>query len=49
MGIIYIAINKINQKTYVGQTQKTLHSRISGHTARVKLNSKYHFHNAIRK
>lgn len=49
MGIIYIAINKINGKSYVGKTEKTLKQRISAHCCRVRFGSKYAFHNAIRK
>jgi len=49
MSIIYKATNKLNNKIYIGQTIKTLTERKKSHQASAKHNSKYHFHNAIRK
>lgn len=48
-GIIYLAINKINNKIYIGQTTKSLNVRKTSHrhaALRNKTNNK--FHNAIR-
>jgi len=47
--IIYTATNLINNKKYVGFTTKSFHIRINGHFNKVKIGSKYHFHNALRK
>jgi len=50
MSIIYIAINKITNKVYIGQTKQTLSDRISKHYCKSKDKSKtYHFMNALRK
>jgi len=49
MSIIYKATNKLNGKSYIGQTSKTLEHRKLSHKARVRFGSSYHFHNAIRK
>lgn len=50
MGIIYKAINKINGKSYIGQTKCPLNTRISQHVyAATKANSNSYFHKAIRK
>ena len=49
MSIIYRAINKFNNKIYIGQTTKTLEERKIAHRAKVRFGSEYHFHNAIRK
>jgi len=49
-GIIYMATNKINGKSYIGQTVKSLNRRISKHIGNA-LNNRdaYYFHKAIRK
>ena len=47
--IIYKATNKINGKSYIGQTIKPLERRISGHLYELKNGSDYYFHNALRK
>jgi len=49
MGLIYKATNKINGKSYIGQTQTSLNDRISKHFYSVRHNSNLHFHNALRK
>jgi group I intron endonuclease len=43
--IIYKATNKINGKSYIGQTTKTLEERIKGH---LRSNKKLYFHQALR-
>ena len=45
-GIIYKAINKINNKIYIGQTWQKLNDRIYAHVTRKNCN---YFHNAIKK
>jgi group I intron endonuclease len=47
--IIYRAVNKINSKSYVGKTEKTLEIRKKWHLASVKQKSKFAFHRAIAK
>lgn len=50
-GIIYKATNKINGKSYIGQTVQTLTQRRIGHLSDAKTRTyrKYHFVNALRK
>ena len=48
MYIIYIAINKINQKKYIGQTCRGLKIRMQCHKAQIKIHNNA-FHNALRK
>lgn len=48
-GIIYKATNKINGKSYIGQTIKKLSERKRGHKWHSKNNTKFHFYNALRK
>ena len=48
IGIIYIAINKISKKSYIGQTTQCLNDRISAHYSDSK-KYKYAFANALRK
>ena len=49
-GIIYKATNKLNDKVYIGQTTKSLDTRIKGHINHCKdITRKYHFTNALRK
>lgn len=48
MGIIYKVLNIINNKSYVGQTRKTLDQRRIGHKTHVN-RYKHHFYLAIRK
>jgi hypothetical protein len=47
-GVIYLAINKINGKKYIGQTQTTLETRIQRHYNRAKYENTI-FYQAIRK
>lgn len=47
--IIYKTTNKINNKSYIGQTIKSLNERISTHLYYVNDGSNYLFHKAIRK
>lgn len=47
--LIYRAINKINGKSYIGKTEKTLETRRSWHLASVKQKSKFAFHRALAK
>ena len=50
MGIIYKATNKINGKSYIGQTSRTLEKRKKGHLKGSQLqNTKSYFHKAIKK
>lgn len=47
--IVYKATNKINGKSYIGQTQKSLDNRINKHFYSVRHKSNLYFHNALRK
>jgi group I intron endonuclease len=47
--VIYKATNKINGKSYVGQTIRTLNERKQSHLNDSNNNSTCYFHNAIRK
>lgn len=48
--IIYLAVNNINGKVYVGQTILSLNERIGDHRRKSNIhNSKSYFHSAIRK
>lgn len=47
MGIIYKATNKINRKSYIGQTTLSLKTRKRQHFRAI--NDKYYFHNALKK
>ncbi len=51
--LVYIAINKINSKKYIGYTTKTLHERIKTHVIKAYSKSSkhydYNFQRAIRK
>lgn len=47
--IIYRSINKLNGKSYVGKTEKTLETRKEWHLSSVKQKSKFAFHRAIAK
>ena len=48
--IIYIVINKINKKVYVGQTINSLPNRKKSHYYEMRTNrDNNHFHNALRK
>lgn len=48
--IVYIATNKINGKSYIGQTIQKLSCRISGHKYNsITLGTRRYFYNAIRK
>lgn len=48
MGYIYIVINDINHKVYIGQTSTSLNQRWYEHT-RSDINNGSHFHNALLK
>lgn len=45
--LIYRVTNKINSKSYIGQTTCTLKKRIRGHLRRVKEKSNHPFYNAL--
>jgi group I intron endonuclease len=45
--LIYRALNKINGKSYIGKTEKTLEIRKGWHLSSVRQNSKYAFHKAL--
>jgi group I intron endonuclease len=47
--IVYLVINKVNGKQYVGQTVKSLETRWKKHLSAVALGSDYYFHKALRK
>lgn len=47
--LIYRAVNKINGKSYIGKTEKSLRIRREWHLASVKQNSKFAFHRALAK
>lgn len=46
-GIIYKFTNKINHKTYIGQTTQTLEQRVNKHLS--QLNDETYFHRALKK
>lgn len=48
-GKIYKATNKLNGKSYIGQTEKTLEYRKKNHFFRSRFGSRYAFHLAIKK
>jgi group I intron endonuclease len=48
-GIIYCAINIINNKKYIGQTIRNLDKRIKEHISHASKDNKYAFHLAINK
>jgi len=47
--LIYRAVNKINGKSYIGKTEKSLITRREWHFASVKQRSKFAFHRALAK
>lgn len=47
--LIYRAVNKINGKSYIGKTEKSLDTRREWHLASVKQHSKFAFHRALAK
>jgi group I intron endonuclease len=47
--IIYKATNMVNNKVYIGKTNRTLKHRIINHISDMKKNSNIYFHNALRK
>ena len=49
MAIVYRITNKINGKSYIGQTVRTLDQRWRSHLSSVNQGSKFRFHSAIRK
>lgn len=48
MGIIYIIINKVNNKVYIGQTTQTFKKRISAHNSALHRGSNTKLYKAIR-
>jgi len=48
-GIIYCATNLLNNKKYIGQTQRKLERRISEHISAASRNSEFAIHQAINK
>jgi group I intron endonuclease len=49
MGCVYVVINKINGKPYVGKTIGSLRKRRNGHESDARQGSRLYFHNALRK
>jgi len=49
MQLIYAAVNKVNNKVYIGKTKRGIHIRALDHFKSAKRGSKTAFHNAIRK
>lgn len=47
--IVYVAINKMDGKVYVGKTIHSLLVRKHGHLDDMRRGSNFHFHNALRK
>lgn len=47
--LIYRVVNKINGKSYIGKTEKSLAKRREWHLASVRQNSKFAFHRALAK
>lgn len=47
--IIYKITNKINNKAYVGKTERTIEQRWATHCSTARQGSKFRFHSAIRK
>ena len=48
-GIIYMAVNTVNGKAYVGQTRTSLERRKAQHLSNVRCLCDTHFHRALRK
>lgn len=48
-GIIYIAVNRVNGKAYVGQTTRTIAHRFKSHMQASRRGSHHYFHRAIQK
>lgn len=48
-GIIYLAVNRVNQKAYVGLTAKSLRERFVVHIQKARLGYRSLFYSAIRK
>lgn len=46
---MYVAMNKLNRKRYVGKTEQGLQKRKGEHVSSAKKGSNLYFHNAIRK
>ena len=49
MPIVYIITNKTNNKSYIGQTVRSLEQRWLSHISSARQGSKFRFHSAIRK
>lgn len=47
--IVYVAVNRVNQKAYVGMTQKSLSERFAVHADKVRNGYRSHFYSAVRK
>jgi len=49
MAIVYKITNRINGKSYIGMTSRSLDARFNSHLAAVRQGSKFRFHSAIKK
>ena len=49
MGVVYVAMNRINGKQYVGKTMKTVETRRCNHEKSASTGADFVFHRALRK
>ena len=49
MAIVYKITNRVNGKSYIGHSVRTLEQRWKSHLSSVRQGSKFRFHSAIRK
>lgn len=49
MALVYKITNRLTNKSYIGQTVRTIEQRWSSHISSAKSGSKFRFHSAIRK